>query len=139
MNLIYHTDFFRKQEINFHLLCLGFLFTTIQAFVISKESNPVVAARCRKLKLGIQQNVQDKAQALKKLLEEKKVAPGEVVYVGNDLNDLPCFPLVGYAAVPADALEGIKRRADFVLQKAGGFGAVREMCELIIEKIGGNA
>jgi len=113
--------------------------TDVQAFVISKESNPVVAARCRKLKLGIQQNVQDKAEALKKLLEEKKVTPGEVVYVGNDLNDLPCFPLVGFAAVPGDALEGIKRRADFVLQKAGGFGAVREMCELIIEKIGGNA
>ncbi len=113
--------------------------TDVQAVVISRESNPVVAARCKKLKLTVLQNIQDKAQALQNLLIEMKISAGEVIYVGNDLNDLPCFPLVGYAVVPGDALEGIKRRADHVLQKAGGLGAVREICELIIEKNGGNA
>lgn len=113
--------------------------TDAQALVISRESNPVVAARCKKLKLTVLQNIQDKAQALQNLLIEMKISAGEVIYVGNDLNDLPCFPIVGYAVVPGDALEGIKRRADHVLQKAGGSGAVREICELIIEKNGGNA
>jgi len=108
--------------------------TDVQTLVISKETNPVVAARCKKLKIGIIQNVHDKAQALETLLAEKKISPEEVLYVGNDLNDLPCFPLAAYAVVPADALADVKRRADHVLQKRGGFGAVREICELIIEK-----
>jgi len=57
-----------------------------------------------------------------------------VVYLGNDLNDLPCFPMVGWAAVPASALPEMKHKADFVLQKNGGFGAVRELCDILIKR-----
>ena len=111
--------------------------TGVQVLVMSKETNPVVAARCAKLKLDVLQSVGDKASALNKLYIERGLKPADVLYVGNDLNDLPCFPLVGFAAAPADAFPVVRQSADLVLQNPGGFGAVRELCELLIERLNG--
>jgi N-acylneuraminate cytidylyltransferase len=76
----------------------------------------------------------DKAKALQALLIERKIDPATVVYVGNDINDLPCFPIVGCAVAVADALPEVYAQADLVLQQRGGHGAVREICDLIYEK-----
>jgi len=67
----------------------------IEAVVISMETNPVVAARCRKMNVPWIQGENDKATALKKLLLERKIDASQAVFLGNDVNDLPCFPLVG--------------------------------------------
>jgi len=104
----------------------------VKVFVLSKETNPVVAARCRKLNLPFIQGEKDKATALKKLLNESGVNPARVVYCGNDINDLPCFPLVGWAAAVADSVPEVLRAADCVLETPGGYGAVREVCELLL-------
>ncbi|RME86815.1 MAG: N-acylneuraminate cytidylyltransferase, partial [Anaerolineae bacterium] len=104
----------------------------IEAVVISKERNPVVAARCKKIGVPHFQGVDDKATLLKKLLAERGVEASQVVYVGNDVNDLPCFPLVGWAVAVADAHPEALRRADYVLSRRGGHGAVRELCDLIL-------
>jgi YrbI family 3-deoxy-D-manno-octulosonate 8-phosphate phosphatase len=106
----------------------------MQVQVISKEVNPVVAARCKKIKVPYLQGVDDKASALKKLLADGKIDPDCTVFVGNDLNDLPCFPIVGWSVAVADALPEVIRHADFVLTKNGGYGAVRELCDLIIKR-----
>jgi N-acylneuraminate cytidylyltransferase len=106
----------------------------VQVFVISKEVNPVVEARCNKLKIPYLQGIDDKATALKKLLVDFKVDPACTVFVGNDLNDLPCFPLVGWSVAVADSLPEVVRHADFVLTQRGGHGAVRELCDLIINR-----
>ena len=106
----------------------------VEAMVLSKEMNPVVAARCRKLNLPFLQGIQDKAQALENLLQERGLGPGQVVYLGNDTNDLACFPRVGWAVAVADAYPEVKRRADLVLAHNGGHGAVRELCDLITSK-----
>ena len=106
----------------------------VQVFVISKETNPVVAARCRKMGIPYIQGEDDKPTALKKLLNERGIAAEHAVYCGNDVNDLPCFPLVGWAIAVADAVPAVARQADFVLTQPGGRGAVRELCELIIER-----
>jgi N-acylneuraminate cytidylyltransferase len=103
----------------------------IPAVVLSTETNPVVAARCRKLGLPLVQGIDNKAVALHEMLAERKVEPGNVVYLGNDVNDLPCFPLVGCAAATADAHPEVCRQADLVLTHKGGYGAVRELCERI--------
>ncbi len=110
-------------------------FTKIQLLVMTLEKNPVVAARCNKLKLDFLQGVEDKKAALKNFLKEKNIPAEKVIYMGNDLNDLTCFTSVGYAVVPADANPQVKAEADLVLTRAGGFGAVRELCELTLEKI----
>ena len=104
----------------------------VQVFVISKETNPVVAARCRKMNVPYIQGEDDKETALKKLLAGRGVDPARAVYCGNDVNDLPCFPLVGWAVAVADSAPEVVRQADFVLSRPGGHGAVRELCELIL-------
>ncbi|GAP13784.1 CMP-N-acetylneuraminic acid synthetase [Longilinea arvoryzae] len=104
----------------------------IRTLVLSSEVNPVVAARCRKLQVPVLQGEQDKAQALLNYLRSEKIDPRQVVYLGNDVNDLPCFPLVGCAAVVADAEPEAVHQADLVLTRKGGYGAVRELCEIIL-------
>ena len=106
----------------------------VKAMVLSTEVNPVVAARCKKLKLPVVQGVEDKFTQLKSLLEKHAIDAQKVVYLGNDLNDVPCFPLVGCAVVVADAELAAKRQADLVLTRQGGYGAVRELCDLILLK-----
>ncbi len=105
----------------------------IRTLVLSSEVNPVVTARCRKLEVPVLQGARDKAGALLRHLESEKIDAREVVYLGNDVNDLPCFPLVGCAAVVADAEPEALRQADLVLTRQGGRGAVRELCELILK------
>ncbi len=106
----------------------------IRAVVLSKETNPVVTARCRKLNLPVWQGVEDKATLLRRLLEEWQVDPRFTVYLGNDVNDIPCFSLVGWAVVVADAHPQAKRAADKVLRTPGGFGAIRELVDLILTR-----
>jgi YrbI family 3-deoxy-D-manno-octulosonate 8-phosphate phosphatase len=105
----------------------------IPAVVLSTEPNPVVAARCKKLQLPVQQDIQDKGEALRQLLAERQVDPAQVVYLGNDINDVPCFPLVGCAVVVADAHPAAKAAADLVLERSGGHGAVRELVDMILK------
>jgi YrbI family 3-deoxy-D-manno-octulosonate 8-phosphate phosphatase len=103
----------------------------VQAIVISTERNPVVAARCKKLGIEVLQAVDDKAAAVRDLLKERKIEPDRVVYVGNDVNDIPAFPVVGCALAVRDAHPDVLRSADIVLRRKGGYGAVREVCDLI--------
>jgi N-acylneuraminate cytidylyltransferase len=102
--------------------------------VLSKETNPVVAARCRKLNLPVLQGINDKATVLRRYLEEHGIDPQHVVYLGNDTNDLPCFDVVGCAVAVVDSQPVVLRQADLVLSRKGGHGAVRELCDLIIQR-----
>jgi YrbI family 3-deoxy-D-manno-octulosonate 8-phosphate phosphatase len=106
----------------------------IGAMVLSTEVNPVVAARCRKLKLDVVQGVEDKAVALTNILFDRGLDPANVIYVGNDTNDLPCFPIVASAIAVADSQPQVLRSADIVLTHSGGHGAVRELCDLLIQR-----
>ena len=104
----------------------------IPMVVLSTETNPIVAARCRKLDLAVVQGVGDKAAALRSLMDDRKLDPQRVVYLGNDVNDLPCFSMVGCAVTVADAHPDVLSRADLVLSHKGGKGAVRELCDRIL-------
>jgi len=107
----------------------------VASLVISKERNPVVEARCRKINVPVLQGIDDKAVALQNYLTEKKIDPKHVVYIGNDTNDLPCFPVAAFAFAPADALPEVQRKADWVLENQGGRGAVRELCDILISRL----
>lgn len=106
----------------------------IKAVIISTEANPVVKARANKLKLPYYHNVGDKAAVLKSYLTQEGIPAGETIYVGNDVNDLPCFPIVACAVVVADAHPDVQRAADQVLTHAGGRGAVREVCDILLSR-----
>ncbi len=105
--------------------------------VLSSEPNPVVAARAEKMGVESIQgiDIRGKGEALKKLLAEKQVDAADVIYIGNDLNDLPCFEIAGWAVAVADAYPEVLRAADHVLTKPGGHGAVREVCEMVLRNM----
>lgn len=109
----------------------------VDVVVLSTEQNPVVAARCRKLGLPCVQGVDDKASALTALLAARGLSGRETLYLGNDVNDVPCFPLVGCAIVVGDAHPAARAAADRALARPGGFGAVRELCDLLIARMEG--
>jgi N-acylneuraminate cytidylyltransferase len=90
--------------------------------------------RTRKLGIESFQGTLDKAGVLKKYLADHGISADETVYIGNDINDLQCFPLVACAFTPSDAHPIVKGFADIVLQHPGGKGAVRELSEIIVEK-----
>lgn len=104
----------------------------INMVVITAEVNPVVKARCDKLRIPVVMGIRDKTLVLKNYLEENRINPAEAVYLGNDINDVPCFPLVGCAVVVADAYPVAVQAADLVLTRKGGMGAVRELCDRIL-------
>jgi len=99
--------------------------------VLSRETDPVVAARCRKLRLDCEQGVLDKGSRLRALLAQRSIAPSDAVYVGNDVNDLECMRMVGCGVAVADAHPAVLAEADVVLTRPGGRGAVRELCDLL--------
>jgi N-acylneuraminate cytidylyltransferase len=70
---------------------------------------------------------------MREILAQKNIPAEHVIYIGNDLNDLPCFQVAGWSVAVADAYPEVLRAADFVLSKAGGQGAVRELCDLILK------
>jgi N-acylneuraminate cytidylyltransferase len=109
----------------------------IQIIILSSEINSVVAARAKKMGVEAIHGVglQDKGRVMRDLLAARNVDAAHVIYIGNDLNDLPCFEIAGWAVAVADAFPEVLRAADFVTAKPGGHGAVREVCDLILKNI----
>jgi len=104
----------------------------LEVLILSKERNPVVLARAEKMGVAAYQGIDDKAAKLTELMEERGFARREVAYIGNDLNDLPCFPLVGLSVCVADSHPQVRHEANLILSKEGGRGAVREFIDLVL-------
>ncbi|GLZ78976.1 transferase [Actinorhabdospora filicis] len=112
----------------------------LPVFILSSETNPVVAARARKLRVPVVHGVDRKDIALKRWCDDEGVAPERVLYVGNDVNDLPCFDLVGWPVAVADAHEVVRASARAVTVARGGYGAVREIAAWLLgSQLEGNA
>ena len=109
----------------------------IEIMILSSETNSVVRARAEKMGVETVQGIdlRDKGEALKKLLEAKKIDASQVIYIGNDFNDLPCFEIAAWAVAVADAYPEAARAADIVLKTPGGHGALRELCDLVLQKL----
>ncbi|MFC9247255.1 cytidylyltransferase domain-containing protein [Streptomyces sp. NPDC057136] len=100
--------------------------------ILSTEQNPVVAARARKLKIPVLHGIDRKDEALKQWCEEQSIAPERVLYVGNDVNDLPCFGLAGWPVAVASAHDSVRAAARAVTTTPGGFGAIREIAAWLL-------
>jgi YrbI family 3-deoxy-D-manno-octulosonate 8-phosphate phosphatase len=107
--------------------------------ILSAEKNPVVDARASKLGIACRAGVTDKRAVLEKWLAEMSVVPRDCVYVGNDVNDLACMQYVGCGVAVADAHPDVLRAASLVLRSEGGRGAVRELTDLIEQRLAGGA
>lgn len=114
--------------------CRGML--DAELFVLSKESNPVVLQRARKLKLECEHCVGDKLTFMQKYLADRfpsiRNPFAGLVYLGNDLNDLPVMRRAGYAVAPEDAHPRVLDISHLVVQKRGGDGFVRSFIEQLL-------
>lgn len=111
----------------------------IEVVVISKEKNPVVSARCKKMNIKCWHGIYDgggKLIILKTICKKMKLLPEEICYVGDDVNDLPCLDFAGAAITVADGNDKNKKVADYITKRKGGDHAVREICDLILESKG---
>lgn len=110
----------------------------VGAFIISTEANPVVTARANKLKISCKQGVKDKATAILEICSELGISPEQTMFVGNDINDIPAFQSIGMPVAVADAYPEVYPFVLYRTEKSGGFGAVREVCDLIYHAINGS-
>ncbi|MET7801139.1 acylneuraminate cytidylyltransferase [Streptomyces decoyicus] len=104
----------------------------LKLLILSTETNPVVAARARKLRVPVLHGIDRKDLALKQWCEEAGIAPERVLYVGNDVNDLPCFDLVGWPVAVAGAHDVVRGAARAVTAQPGGSGAIREIAAWLL-------
>jgi YrbI family 3-deoxy-D-manno-octulosonate 8-phosphate phosphatase len=105
----------------------------VPALILSTETNPIVVHRARKLQTECIHSCDDKWTMLSNLLQERGINPATVAYVGNDINDLDCLRHVGVPMCVADAYQPVKKIARLVTKRPGGYGAVREICDLIVD------
>jgi YrbI family 3-deoxy-D-manno-octulosonate 8-phosphate phosphatase len=102
----------------------------IETIIISTETNPVVSARARKLKMRCVQQCEDKRAELEKIIQEMNISLAEVAFVGNDINDSACLKCVGLPIIVQDAHPDVIALARYRTKNRGGHGAVREICDL---------
>lgn len=103
--------------------------------LISGEASPLVDRFAKKMGIeSVYKGCKDKAAALREFAAAKGFQPGEVCFVGDDVNDLAALAAAGYSAAPGDAYPAAKEAADYVAQAGGGRGAVREILDHLAEK-----
>ena len=105
----------------------------IQVAVITGRNSKIVENRMKSLTVQhIYQGQEDKIVALNTLKEALSLSNDEIAYIGDDSPDLPVMELVGFAVATNDAHPLVKRIADYKTMMSGGFGAVRELTDLIM-------
>lgn len=102
--------------------------------MITSESVNLNHRRANKLNMDIiEDGCKDKVSAVKRICENKGVSLENVIYIGDDINDLEVIKMVGYGCCPADAVSSVKEVADYVCHANGGHGVIREVAELILK------
>lgn len=105
--------------------------------LISGRGSSLVEARARELRMDfVRLGVGDKLAALDEALAQESCDASEVAYMGDDLPDLPILLRVGLAATVAEAPATVRERVHYVCEARGGYGAVRELVELVLASQG---
>ncbi len=105
----------------------------VEVVLLTGRTSEVVRHRAHELGItDVYQGARDKGQIMESILDKKGVSGACVAYVGDDVVDVPVFKMVGFSAAVADAPDYVKEWADYVTEKKGGKGAVREICEMIL-------
>jgi 3-deoxy-D-manno-octulosonate 8-phosphate phosphatase (KDO 8-P phosphatase) len=101
--------------------------------LLSARSSGATTQRAAQLAVRIvSQGVADKLTAYEQILRSAGLEDDAVAYMGDDLLDVPVLARAGLSAAPADAVDEVRARVDWVSQAPGGRGAVRELIELVL-------
>lgn len=102
--------------------------------IITSSDSEDIRARAKKLKIDFfYEGVGKKAEAFADLLKKSGLSADEIAFVGDDIIDIPIFQLCGLSISPGDGHPKAKGCADIVTESLGGRGAVREVCDLLLE------
>ncbi len=102
--------------------------------ILSGRENAALANRAQELAIDrVLLDRSDKGNAFAEFLREVGTSPERVAAIGDDLVDLPVLLRCGLSFAPADAVPEVAGRVDWLLERPGGGGAVREMCEVILK------
>ena len=102
--------------------------------IVTQERTKLVARRAEKLAIPeLHQGVMDKLTVIREMAARHGLSLKQVAYIGDDINDLEALKEVGFSATPADGMPKIAAAVDYVCQKKGGEGAVREIVEMILD------
>lgn len=105
-----------------------------QICIISGSSGQATQKRFQNLGLQhVYLGVSDKVEVFEQYLSENKIAPSQVLYMGDDMPDYYVMQLVGIATCPADAVEEIKQICHYISPKKGGETAVRDVIERVLK------
>ncbi|MCH8248058.1 MAG: HAD-IIIA family hydrolase [Proteobacteria bacterium] len=105
--------------------------------VISGRSSGAVTRRMAELGVAyVVQGCGDKVAALEEVIASLEISAAECAYVGDDMPDLPLLNHVGYSIAVANAVPAVHEQCDYSTSAGGGFGAVREVCELVLSAQG---
>ncbi|MFP1723754.1 3-deoxy-manno-octulosonate-8-phosphatase KdsC [Lonsdalea quercina] len=110
------------------------LTSDIDVAIITGRSAKLLEDRCKTLGIShLYQGQSDKLLAFRELLDKLALEAHQVAYIGDDLIDWPVMAEVGLSVAVADAHPLLLPRSDYVTRTAGGRGAVREICDLILQ------
>lgn len=102
--------------------------------IITQEQTKIVARRADKLKIPeVFQGITHKAEVLTSLSVKYGIALKHMAYIGDDVNDLSALQIVGFSSAPADCVDEVRSIVDYVCEKRGGEGAVREIADKILQ------
>lgn len=103
----------------------------ISQMILSTEANPLVKARAKKLNLPVIHNLKDKKRTLLEYCNKHNYNLKNILYVGNDINDLEAMKLAGHSVAPSDASFQIKKIAKIITRAKGGEGVIRELFDIL--------
>ncbi len=102
--------------------------------VITGRSSKALSRRCDDLQIKhVKQGVKNKLQVAKDLLDELGFSFNQVVYMGDDWNDVPVMLQAGFSVCPADAMPEICQIVEYVTHRPGGYGAARECIDYVLQ------
>ncbi|MCH8927811.1 MAG: HAD hydrolase family protein [Candidatus Marinimicrobia bacterium] len=109
----------------------------IKVFILTGRTSQSVAKRGEELKFdGVYQGYMDKMIAYEEIKSEHNLSDEEILHIGDDILDLPIFKKVGFSVSPADGNPLVTDAADYVTERKGGHGAVRETTDLLLKAQG---
>jgi YrbI family 3-deoxy-D-manno-octulosonate 8-phosphate phosphatase len=102
--------------------------------IVTQERTRLVARRAKKLSIPeLHQGVMDKLSVIRDMATRHGISLRQVAYIGDDVNDLEALKAVGLSAAPADGVPQVLQIVDYVCEKRGGEGAVREIAEMLLQ------
>jgi YrbI family 3-deoxy-D-manno-octulosonate 8-phosphate phosphatase len=101
--------------------------------IVTQERTRLVARRAEKLAIPeLHQGVFDKLSVIRDMAIRHGISLQQVMYIGDDVNDIEALRAVGFSAAPADGLPQVLQVVDYVCRQKGGEGAVRELADMIL-------